>query len=99
MALYLLTRCWNLCLRCDKAYKFFLGAILLVNADEPEHAATRPDLAERFRRFKIVRNRWNVAYTLIKNPDLVKLRKKHRKDDCGENSSTETSFIMITTYK
>ena len=43
-------------------------------------------------RWRIVRNRWNLAYTLIKNPSLVKYRKSQSENEDSEESE-ETKSI------
>ena len=57
---------------------------LLVNSDEVG-MDTRPDLAKRIARYKIIRNRWHVVYSLVKNPSLVTFRSKSKcKSSCIE---------------
>ena len=52
-----------------------------------------PDLASRIARSNIIRNRWHVAYTLIKNPGLSKFRRHvTNNQEKGEDTSAETSF-------
>ena len=56
-----------------------------------------------YERRKIVRNKWNLFYTLVNNPDLVKYRKNKRNADeegnddeddqlSGEKSKGNSSF-------
>lgn len=60
---------------------------LLENIDEDMIEDTRPDLFNKVAKFKIVRNRWNVAYTLIKNPSLISFRKNRRLEEEDEEAT------------
>jgi len=70
---------------------------LLQNTDDTKNEDGRPDLATKIARFKIIRNRWNLAYTLIRNPGLVGLRRSEESSDKG--ASCESAFATGSAQK
>ena len=67
------------------------------NTDDIVNEDGRPDLATKIARFKIIRNRWNLAYTLIRNPGLVGLRRSEENSDKG--ASCESAFATGSAQK
>ena len=50
-------------------------------------------------RWKIVRNRWNLAYTLVNNPSLVEYRKQNLNKDkeesrCSQDNEPQCDVIV-----
>ena len=76
---------------CSISKNYLLGSRqnLLQNTDDAMNEDVSPDVATRIARFKIIRNRWNLAFTLIRNPGLVGLRRS------GENSDKDASCESV----
>jgi len=78
--------------RVSRSWSSTSGSRLLLfqNTYDTTNGDTRLDLATNVARFKKIRNRWNLAYTLLKNPALVGLRRNQR--NSKEDVRSELAF-------
>jgi len=78
--------------RVSRSWSSTSGSRLLLfqNTYDTTNGDTRRDLATNVARFNKIRNRWNLAYTLLKNPALVGLRRNQR--NSKEDVRSELAF-------